>query len=106
MDQRLELQRKLEEILGSKNVYFQPPPNVTLKYPCIIYNLEAFDPWMADGETYFLNLRYRLTYIDRRPDSDIPEKLERMRYTSLVSIMTVEGLYHYTFNTSVRRKNG
>jgi len=33
MGTRLELQNLLENILGSRNVYFQPPENLKLNYP-------------------------------------------------------------------------
>ena len=38
MASRLNLQDKLEEVLGSKQVYFQPPESLKLKYPCIVYS--------------------------------------------------------------------
>ena len=34
---RLELQSVLEQTLGSRNVYFQPPASVKMKYPAIVY---------------------------------------------------------------------
>ena len=38
MKTRVDLQQKLEDFLGSRNVYFQPPENIRLKFPCIIYS--------------------------------------------------------------------
>ena len=37
MDSRPNLQAKLEEILGNKNVYFQPPESLKLNFPAIVY---------------------------------------------------------------------
>ena len=37
MGTRLELQSKLEEILGSRQVYYQPPETVKMEYPAIVY---------------------------------------------------------------------
>lgn len=37
MASRLDLQTFLEELLESKNVYFQPPESVKMKYPAIVY---------------------------------------------------------------------
>ena len=34
---RLELDADLRALLGSTNVYFQPPETKKLKYPCFIY---------------------------------------------------------------------
>ena len=38
MASRLELQTKFENILGSRNVYFQPPASVQMRYPAIVYS--------------------------------------------------------------------
>ena len=37
MDSRPNLQTMLEQILGSRNVYFQPPESLKLNYPAIVY---------------------------------------------------------------------
>lgn len=39
MGTRLELQNKLEELLGSRHVYFQPPESVKMEYPAIKYSM-------------------------------------------------------------------
>lgn len=51
MGQRVDLHRKFEIALGSKNVYFQPPESVKLKYPCIIYGLSKLPIKHADDST-------------------------------------------------------
>ena len=48
MSRRTELQTLLEEILGSKNVYFQPPDTVSMKYPAIVYSLNRIDKKAAN----------------------------------------------------------
>ena len=35
---RLTLQIKLEDLLGSKHVYYQPPENLKMEYPAIRYS--------------------------------------------------------------------
>ena len=35
---RLTLQTKLEDLLGSKHVYYQPPENLKMEYPAIRYS--------------------------------------------------------------------
>ena len=37
MRSRLELQTLLEDLLESTNVYYQPPENLKMEYPCIRY---------------------------------------------------------------------
>ena len=67
-DRRIELQGKLEEILGSENVYFQPPENVKLKYPCFVYERSSIETRPADNFAYHGRVRYRLTVISYDPD--------------------------------------
>ena len=42
MKTRYELHEFLCEILGSRNVYFQPPESVKMKYPAIVYERTDF----------------------------------------------------------------
>lgn len=97
MAPRVDLQRKLESILGSTNVYFQPPNDTKLQYPCIIYNLDGAESDHADNQDYRVKKFYQVTYIDRRPDSAIVDALIIYPYSSLNSTMRVEGLNHYVF---------
>lgn len=100
MDQqqkRLELQNILTNVLGSSNVYFQPPSTIKMSYPCIVYHLEAFSATNANNSTYKLKRRYKVTYIDRNPDSDVPLLLENLPYSNMVSTFITEGLNHYIF---------
>ena len=52
MGSRIDLQSKLEDILGSRNVYFQPPENLKIKYPAIIYSLNNINLRFADNMPY------------------------------------------------------
>ena len=38
MNDRLKLHEILCEALGSRNVYFQPPSSIQMKYPAIVYS--------------------------------------------------------------------
>jgi hypothetical protein len=71
MAPRLELQAILVALLGSENVYFQPPPSIQMNYPCIVYKRDDEDTEFADGKPYKTMRRYQLTYIDRDPDSGV-----------------------------------
>ncbi len=71
MDERLTLQTDLETILGSRNVYFQPPASVRLNYPGIVYKLVGMDAMHANDMMYRGTKRYELIVIDYDPDSQI-----------------------------------
>ena len=43
MASRRELHEILVGILGSKNVYYEPPSSLLMKYPAIVYSLDDID---------------------------------------------------------------
>jgi hypothetical protein len=87
---------QLHDILLSfvPNVYFQPPPNIALKYPCIIYHRDFAVTEFADNEPYHNEIRYLITVIDRDPDSDIPAKVAAMPKSLFNRFFTSDDLNH------------
>jgi len=75
MPSRLELQTLFENILGSRNVYFQPPESLKMKYPAIVYGLEDIENTFADDGVYLSQRKYSVTVIDEDPDSPIVYKV-------------------------------
>lgn len=78
MASRLELHEKFCEILGSRNVYFQPPASVRLNYPAIIYSRKDIDNRYADDLVYKQDTAYDVTVIDPNPDSEIVVEVSRL----------------------------
>lgn len=95
---RLRFQAILESILGSRNVYFQPPNNVTMKYPAIIYEHDRNDVTRADNGIYGLRKRYQVTYIDQDPDSSIPDVLAHLPYSNFDRHFVADHLNHSVLN--------
>lgn len=98
MGQRLALQTLLEGILGSRNVYFQPPESLLLKYPAIVYNRDYELSQHADNSPYHKRKRYLVTYIDQNPDSDVPDKLTSLPMSTFVRHFTAAQLNHDIIN--------
>lgn len=98
MGQRLDLQALLEEILGSGNVYFQPPETVQMQYPCIVYQRYLGKTEFADGEPYILNQRYQVTVIDTDPDSLIPDKVAALPTAIKNRFFVANNLNHDVIN--------
>jgi len=97
MAQRLELQALLVDILGSQNVYFQPPPSIQMDYPCIVYQRDDRRVDYADDAPYRHRIRYQVTIIDRNPDSDLPQKIAELSLCSFDRFFTVDQLNHDVF---------
>jgi len=96
MAPRLQLHQLLETF--TPNVYFQPPTNVQLKYPCIIYSRDYADTKFADGIPYDYVKRYIITVIDPDPDSVIPDKVAAMPLSLFNRFYTVDNLNHDVYN--------
>ena len=92
---RLSLHNKLVQILGSSNVYFQPPASVLLKYPCIIYKLDDVEKIYANDRRYLGTKMYLITIVDKNPDSSIPDKILDLPYSSFEDYMTIDNLNHF-----------
>lgn len=94
---RLELHDILCDILGSRNVYFQPPPTVMMKYDAIVYSLNDIDVKSADDMNYIRNKRYSVIAISRNPDSELYDKLLELPYSEFDRFYTSDNLNHWAF---------
>ena len=92
---RLSLHNILVSILGTSNVYFQPPTTITLKYPCIIYKLDDIEDVRANDKRYLNHKRYLITVVDRNPDSSIPDKILDLSYCAFENYFVIDNLNHY-----------
>lgn len=95
MASRLELQTKLEELLGNRNVYFQTPNNVVMQYDAIRYSLSNIDSQFANGKRYKNMNCYDLIVISRKPDPEVVGKLLELPYSSLGRPYVADNLNHY-----------
>lgn len=75
---RLELHEILCGILGSRNVYFQPPASTRMTYPAIVYSRYDIENTSADNLIYKQLYRYQITVIDANPDSEIVHKVSQL----------------------------
>jgi hypothetical protein len=99
MSKRLKLQKILEDTLGSRNVYFQPPSTVKMGYPCIVYSRTEvnFNTRFANGSIYIYRRAYKLIYIDPNPDSDVIDKLVHLPYCHYETHYKADNLNHDAF---------
>lgn len=83
MRTRLQLRDALSEAIGLPNMYFQPPNNVQMKYPCVVYKLSNLYIRHSNNIPYVGFKAYTVTIIDKDPDSiyqDLPLKLPFCRF--------------------------
>lgn len=82
MGSRLELQTKLEELLGSRNVYYQPPNNMQMEYPAIRYSKSNINSRYADSMKYTTIDRYEIIVMDKLPDNNVISKILELPLSS------------------------
>ena len=95
MGPRLELQVLLEEL--APNVYFQPPTDIEMQYPCIMYSRADSVVVHADNRPYRRTKQYQVTVVDRNPDSELPDTVEELPLCSFDRFFAAENLNHYVF---------
>jgi hypothetical protein len=95
---RVALQALLEALVPDEKVYFQPPANVEMQYPCITYERDYARTEFADNAPYRHTKRYQVTVIDRSPDSEIPDMVARLPLCSYQRHYTADNLHHDVFD--------
>lgn len=97
---RLELQKYLEDLLGSRQVYFQPPASIQMKYPAIVYSLSNMNNIPANNGSYLVDKTYELILIDKNPDSVFLDKLIQTSFCRFSRTYTSDNLNHFVFNVT------
>lgn len=95
MGSRLNLQRELLTL--SNNVYFQPPANVNMRYPAIVYSINDMGNMHADDDVYGKNRSYTVTVIDSNPDSPLAESVSNISTCRFNRCYSANGLNHFVF---------
>lgn len=94
---RVEMQRMLEALLGTRNVYFQPPTGMKLQYPCIVYNLSDANDIHAEDKIYRRLYRYSLTYITKNPEDPMRDLIDDLQYCQFDRFFTADNLNHFVY---------
>ena len=97
MHSRADLQDMLESILGSKNVYYQPPASIQMKYPAIVFFLFFFENKHADNKPYTQAISYDVTVIDKSPDNNVIFKLSKLPQCRYDRHYIADNLHHDVF---------
>lgn len=94
-----QLQDELKAILGSENVYFQPPSNLLMQYPCFVFTRGSGSQAPANNKTYRFTKRYTVTHIGYDPDDDIIDRVvEHFQMCKYDRSFTEDTLQHDVFS--------
>lgn len=97
MNSRLRLDAVLRDVLGSENVYFQPPESIKMQYPAIVYERSNILPTFADNSVYRERRVYQVTVIDKNPDSAIVNRISALPRFRFVRNYKADNLNHDVF---------
>ena|SRR5690242_10214205 len=91
---------ELHAILGAlcPNVYFQPPSDVQMAYPAIVYERDRADTKFADDRPYTVTPKYNVTLISRDPDDGIFAALAALPMCAHERYFAAYNLNHDVFN--------
>ena len=94
---RLNVHQMLVDVSGIDNIYFQPPENLKLKYPAIIYSIDDIDNRFASNKVYNQERAYQIIVIDKDPDSIIVDDISTMDGIAFVRSYISDNIYHTVF---------
>lgn len=97
MASRIELQSLLEDILGSRQVYYQPPESIKMRYPAIVYSLSKVENRPANDSAYLQSRAYDVILIDEDPDSEIADTMTKLPMCRFDRCYRSENLNHFSF---------
>ena len=94
MADRLELHSIFQELLGSSNVYYQPPESIKMQYDAIRYSKKTIDSKYANDRKYSMIDCYEIIIISRLPDNPVIKKLLSLPYCSYDRHYIADNLHH------------
>ena len=95
---RLEFHEQLCTMLGSRNVYFQPPATIKLHYPCIVYSAGEDPVRYADNNHYLKADCYEVQIIAKDPTFELFETFtSKWQYAREKPPFTADNLNHHNY---------
>lgn len=94
MADRLDFQSVLEELLESRNVYYQPPESIKMKLDAIRYNKKSINIRYANNTAYSMMDCYEVIVIAKKPDHPVIKKLLTLPYSSWDRHYVADNLNH------------
>lgn len=99
---RIKVSQMLHNVLGSNNVYFDPPESVKMKYPAIVYRRGKIDTVNADNRKYLGYDRYEVTFIRKDADNEVLDALLELPCCEHNRPYKASDLYHDVFTLYIQ----
>ena len=79
-------------------IYFQPPSNTKIIYPCIIYSRDSADTKFANNDVWHYTQRYQIMIIDSEPDTPLFDEISQLKMCLFERHYVADNLNHDVFN--------
>lgn len=86
-----------EELLGSRNVYYNPPTSLKMKYDAIVFDRSRINNQFASNRPYIQSSCYDVTVITEDPDAPIIGKISKLRSCVHNQHFVSDNLHHNVF---------
>ena len=94
-ERRLDFDAELRALLATSNTYYEPPANVRLQYPCVVYQRSNIHDTRANDGHYTRRLQFQVTTISLNPDDEWPQMiLDYFPYARFNRSFNADGLNH------------
>lgn len=90
-------QATFEELLESRNVYYDPPASLQMDYDAIVYSRSKIENTYADDNAYRQASRYEVTTITEDPDAPIIGKIAILPKCTHDRHFVSDNLHHNVF---------
>lgn len=92
-----DLLHLLRQAVQHDRVYFQPPENLKIGYPAIIFHLSKIEIDHASDVPYKGAKEYSVTLITKDPEPDVINEILKIPYSSLDTSYISDGMNHFVF---------
>jgi hypothetical protein len=98
MDRRPQFQAVLEALQPGLKVYFQPPEDMKMDYPCIVYQLDPGSTEFANNKPYNYEQQYQVSLISWLPEPVLFKKLAALPKSIHARSYVADKLNHSVFS--------
>ena len=93
-----DLLHLLQQAVKHNRVYFQPPENLKIGYPAIVFHLSKIEVNHASDVPYKGAREYSVTLITKEPEPDAIDEILEIPYSSLDQTFVSDGMNHFVFS--------
>lgn len=92
-----DLLHLLQQAVQHNRVYFQPPENLKIGYPAVVFHLSKIEIGHASDVPYKGAKEYSVTLITKDPEPDVIDEILKIPYSSLDTTYISDGMNHFVF---------